>query len=99
MAGDDVFHALAHPTRRDILRVLRENESLLAGELAERLGVPAPTLSGHLNILKNADLIAGERRGTSIRYRVNTTVVEDALTSFLSMLNLRTGADDKGERS
>lgn len=99
MIGDGVFHALAHPTRRDILRVLRENDSLRAGELSERLSVPAPTLSGHLNILKNADLIAGERRGTSIRYRVNTSVVEDALTSFLNTLNLGMAADDRGERS
>ena len=98
MSGDGVFNALSHPTRREILRVLRENESLLAGELADRLGVAAPTLSGHLNSLKNADLIAGERRGTSIRYRVNTTVVEDALTSFLSMLNLGTSGQDEGER-
>lgn len=97
MTSDGVFHALAHPTRREILRVLRANHSLLAGELAERLNVPGPTLSGHLGILRNADLIAGERRGASIRYRVNTSVVEEALTSFLNMLNLRT--NDKGGRS
>jgi len=96
MSGDGVFHALAHPARREILRVLRENDSLLAGEIADRLGIPAPTLSGHLNVLKNAGLIAGERRGTSIRYWVNTSVVEDALTSFLTVLKL--GADDEGAR-
>ena len=98
MTSDSVFHALAHPMRRKILRVLREKETLLAGELAELLGIRAPTLSGHLGILRNADLIAGERRGTSIRYRVNMTAVESSLKSFLNVLNLGTG-DDEGDRS
>ncbi|WP_058234363.1 metalloregulator ArsR/SmtB family transcription factor [Devriesea agamarum] len=97
MTSNGVFHALAHPTRRDILRVLRENDSLLAGEIARRLNIPAPTLSGHLNALKSADLISGERRGVSIRYRVNTTVVEDTLTSFLDLLNLGTAERERGE--
>lgn len=98
MSGNGVFEALSHPTRREILRVLRANDSLLAGQIADLLGIAAPTLSGHLNVLKNADLVTGERGGTTIRYQVNTTVVEDALTAFLEALGLDRGNRQGEER-
>ncbi len=98
MAGSSVFEALSHPTRREILRVLRANDSLLAGQIADLLGIAAPTLSGHLSVLKNADLVIGERNGTTIRYRVNTTVIEDALTTFLGTLRLGNGDQRGGGR-
>ena len=81
------FEALAHVRRREVLRILRNHDRLSAGQLAEQLAVPRPTLSGHLNILKGADLIIGDREGTTIWYRLNMTVIEEAIELVLSLLS------------
>ncbi|MEV4805047.1 metalloregulator ArsR/SmtB family transcription factor [Nonomuraea sp. NPDC049421] len=87
MPVNHTFEALAHVRRREVLRILRKHDRLSAGEIAERLAIPRPTLSGHLNILKGADLIIGEREGTTIWYRLNLTVMEEALGLALSLLS------------
>lgn len=74
METDDVvlgLGALAQATRLEALRTLVRHEpgGLAAGDLARRLGVPQNTLSAHLNVLANAGLVAGVRRGRSIIYR------------------------------
>ena len=76
--------ALAQPTRLECFRLLVRHEpaGLPAGELARALNVPANTLSTHLTILSHAGLVAGEREGRSIVYRVNLERVR-ALTLFL----------------
>src|SRR3954467_5198823 len=81
MAAGDVFKALADPTRREILRLLRGGEKT-AGELAEHFEkrMSKPSMSHHFSVLKTADLITARREGQQIYYAVNTTVVEDLFT-------------------
>jgi len=78
MRMNDAFKALADPTRRDILRLLRRGE-LSAGELAEQIEkkMSKPSVSHHLAMLKQADLIVARPEGQQIFYALNTTVVED----------------------
>lgn len=81
---NEVFKALADPTRREILRELRGGERT-AGELADLFPLTKSTLSGHFAVLKTADLVQTEKRGTSVIYRLNTTVFQDVLTSLLGL--------------
>ena len=75
---NDAFKALADPTRREILRLLRGGEKT-AGELAGHFAMSKPSLSHHFAVLKQADLITARREGQQIYYGLNTTVVEDLL--------------------
>lgn len=71
-----VFRALADPTRREIVKILRAGP-LTSGEIAERFPSAWPTISRHLAVLREADLIASERDGNSIRYELNATVLQE----------------------
>jgi len=73
----DLFGALAHPVRRKILALLRRRP-MTAGELAEAFDLAKPTLSGHFAVLKEAGLMSGTRRGTTITYHLNMSVLEEA---------------------
>lgn len=72
------FKALADPTRRRILELLREG-NCTAGELAEHFDISKPSLSHHLATLKNAGLVTDERHGQNIVYSLNTTVMQDLI--------------------
>lgn len=76
------FKALADPTRRRILELLRDGD-LTAGELAEHFDISRPSLSHHLATLKSAGLVSDERRGQNIVYSLNTTVMQDLIGWFL----------------
>jgi DNA-binding transcriptional ArsR family regulator len=78
MRMNEAFKALADPTRRQILQLLRRGE-MSAGELAEHFDMAKPSVSHHFAVLKQADLIASRREGQQILYFLNTTVVEDLL--------------------
>jgi DNA-binding transcriptional ArsR family regulator len=75
---NDAFKALADPTRREILRLLRGGE-MTAGELARHFDMSKPSVSHHFAVLKQADLIASRREGQQIYYYLNTTALEDLL--------------------
>jgi DNA-binding transcriptional ArsR family regulator len=81
---NDAFKALADPTRREILRILREGEKT-AGELAQRFDMSKPSVSHHFGILKQAYLIASRREGQQIYYSLNTTVWQDFLAVFYDL--------------
>ena len=86
---DQVFKALADPTRRGILKLLRERD-LTAGEIAASFNLAKPTLSGHFAVLRAADLVSTERQGTSLIYRLNCSVLEEALMGFADFFSLGT---------
>ncbi|HEY0411891.1 MAG TPA: autorepressor SdpR family transcription factor [Allosphingosinicella sp.] len=80
-----VFEALAHPTRRAILELLKSG-SKTAGELAEAFDVSKPTMSGHFAKLKEAGLIQADQKGTTIFYSLNMSVLEEVLLSFMGRM-------------
>jgi ArsR family transcriptional regulator len=78
----DAFRALADPTRREILRLLRDG-SKTSGEIAEHFASAWPTVSRHLAVLRDAGLILSERNGQQIVYELNTTVFQDLVEQVL----------------
>jgi ArsR family transcriptional regulator len=78
----DAFRALADPTRREILRLLRDGPKT-SGEIAERFPTSWPTVSRHLAVLRDAELILSERNGQQIVYELNTTVFQDLVEQVL----------------
>lgn len=83
----DVFRALAHPVRRQILELLKSGPKS-AGEIADAFNLSKPTLSGHFGKLKDADLVNAEKAGTTIYYTLNVSVLEEAMLKFMSSMNI-----------
>jgi DNA-binding transcriptional ArsR family regulator len=77
-----VFRALADETRRNILRLLRSGP-LTSGEIADRFHSSWPTISRHLAVLRDAGLVATERRGQEIRYELDTSVFQDLIQHLI----------------
>lgn len=73
---ESLFKALADPTRRRILELLK-NGSMTAGDIADAFDIGKPSISHHLNILKAADLVQSERDGQNIVYTLNTSVFQE----------------------
>jgi DNA-binding transcriptional ArsR family regulator len=86
---NEVFKALADPTRREILRLLRDGE-MTAGDLAARFDMSKPSVSHHFAVLKQAELIGARREGQQIYYFLNTTVMQDVLAMMWGLF----GTDD-----
>lgn len=82
---NDVFRALADPTRRGILELLRRGPRT-SGEIAEEFPTSWATVSRHLSVLRDADLILGERDGQHIVYELNTTVFHDVVEHLVKWL-------------
>lgn len=81
-----VFKALGDPTRREILKILNDG-SMNAGDIASKFDMSKPSISKHLDILKDAELIVSEKKGQFIIYTLNTTVLQQALGGFLGLFN------------
>lgn len=93
---NEVFKALADPTRRKILELLGERD-LNAGEISEFFNISKPSISHHLTILKNAELIHDERRGQNIVYSLNTTVFWDVVKWFYDFMEKEGKGEDNNE--
>ena len=83
----EIFDALSHPIRRDVLEMLKRG-GMTAGEIAACFPVSKPTMSGHFAKLKSAGLIRGERRSGSIIYTLNLSTLEEALLGFVKRMGI-----------
>ncbi|MDX2245656.1 MAG: autorepressor SdpR family transcription factor [Bacteroidia bacterium] len=80
---NELFKALNDPTRRKILEMLREKD-LTAGEIADAFEMTKPSISHHLDLLKQAKVVIAVKEGQFIRYSLSTTVLDDLLGWVLS---------------
>ena len=77
-----LFKALNDPTRREILEMLKAGD-LTAGEIADKFEMTKPSISHHLDLLKQAELVIAVKQGQFITYSLNTTVMDEVLAWFL----------------
>jgi ArsR family transcriptional regulator len=77
-----LFKALNDPTRREILEILKQKD-LTAGEIADRFNISKPSISHHLDLLKQAELVTSLKEGQFIYYSLNTTVMDEVLKWFI----------------
>jgi len=82
---NSVFKALAHPVRRSIVAMLRKGP-MSSGDIAAAFDMAWPTITGHLNALKEADLVEAEKDGTSVRYRLNISAAEEAVAFLMQLM-------------
>ena len=89
---DSAFKALSDPTRRDILRLLKHG-ARTSGEIAQHFDAAWPTVSRHLAVLRDANLVLSTRVGQQIVYELNTSVFQDVVEHLMSWL--QAGATDE----
>ena len=95
--SNKVFKALADPTRRRVLELLREG-ARTAGELSDRFPVSKPTMSAHFSVLQEAGLIEAEKSGRVIFYRLRMSVLEEALLGFADAFGIQTATKPRVKR-
>ena len=81
------FKALADPTRREILQMLGEKR-LSAGDIAAAFDISKPSISHHLRILKDAELVRTERNGQYIIYTLNSTVLQEFMQEMMNFFDI-----------
>ena len=91
-----VFKALADPTRRQVLQLLRRRP-MTAGELSEQFNVSKPTMSAHFAVLREAGLVDATKQGTTITYRIKMSVLEEALFGFSQALGIGISDEKRAE--
>lgn len=77
-----LFKALNDTTRRSILEMLKEKD-MTAGEIADQFNISKPSISHHLDLLKQAELVVAAKEGQFIYYSINTTVMDEMLKWLL----------------
>jgi ArsR family transcriptional regulator, repressor of sdpIR and other operons len=96
MGMNETLKALADPTRREVLRLLRHGDQT-AGELADHFDLAKPTMSGHFNVLKSAGLIVSERSRANVVYSLNMSAFDDAAAAILSFFAEHRRADSAAD--
>jgi len=81
---NNLFKALNDPTRREILELLKEKD-LTAGEIADQFSISKPSISHHLDLLRQAGLVVSVKEGQFIYYSLNTTVMDEMLKWIISL--------------
>lgn len=84
MGFQESFKALSDPTRRQIIELLRKGK-MSAGEILDHFQMTGASISHHLSILKNANLVTDDKQGKYIYYELNLSVVEEILTWLASL--------------
>ena len=84
MGINETLRALADPTRRRVLDLLRDGD-MTAGEIAENFELAKSTLSGHFNVLKSAGLIVSERSRNKVVYSINMSAFDDAAAAVMTL--------------
>jgi ArsR family transcriptional regulator len=79
-----LFKALNDPTRREILELLKEKD-LTAGEIADKFNISKPSISHHLDLLRQAGLVVSVKEGQFINYSLNTTVMDEMLKWIINL--------------
>jgi ArsR family transcriptional regulator, arsenate/arsenite/antimonite-responsive transcriptional repressor len=98
MSIASAYSALGDPTRREILRLLRDGD-LPAGTLAGQFEISWPSVSRHLKVLEGAGLVSSVRRGGNIVYSLQTSVLEDIATEVADMARIGRGSRPVPARS
>ena len=93
MSGQEVFKALADPTRRQVLKLL-QGGPMTAGQIAESFKITKSAMSHHFNVLKAADLVGCERRGQQQFYSLNTTVFQEVARMMLDLFKADAPTED-----
>ena len=81
---NSLFKALNDPTRREILELLKEKD-LTAGEIADQFNISKPSISHHLDLLRQAGLVTSAKEGQFVFYSLNTTVMDEMLKWIISL--------------
>lgn len=87
---DNFFQALASPYRREIIKLLKW-KNLSAGEIANHFDISQPSISRHLDILKQAEIVTAERRANQIIYSLNLSVMDEMLAQLSNLFQIEEG--------
>ncbi|HHT50089.1 MAG TPA: winged helix-turn-helix transcriptional regulator [Eubacteriaceae bacterium] len=81
-----VFKALSDETRRSILKLLQQRD-MNAGEISSHFNMSQPSISKHLDVLREAKLVSSEKKGQYVIYSINTSVLQEVLGGFLDLFS------------
>ncbi len=89
-----IFKALNDQTRRDILELLKEKD-MTAGEIADQFSISKPSISHHLDLLRQAELVVSVKEGQYIYYSLNTTVMDEMLKWIMQFKSPKNNQDNE----